>query len=219
MKPQGFSHTLLGTREMNQDSWLVNDTKCLYAVADGIGGGLHGEVASEMAVRGFEEMAPPEGELTPTIKDLQQRVFTESTNRFGDAVMGTTFTGLRISQDQATLCHVGDSRCYLYTPNSLKQLTEDHESYDLSTDGPVLASYLGIPEELYPFKIQESTWTLVPNSIFLLCTDGLYRQLSHQRMTEILSTGKLEEIPWMLCVEAERDPYSDNVTVVIVKIT
>jgi len=50
MKSKGYSHSVIGKREINQDTSLVVDEVGLYAVADGIGGGLSGEVAADIAV-------------------------------------------------------------------------------------------------------------------------------------------------------------------------
>ncbi|NBW98165.1 serine/threonine-protein phosphatase, partial [bacterium] len=62
MKVTGFGYSVIGGRETNQDSFLVNNENKLYAVADGVGGGLRGEEASKMAVEGLQKKYRP-GEL------------------------------------------------------------------------------------------------------------------------------------------------------------
>jgi len=220
MKLKSFSYTVVGSREINQDALLCSDERGLYAVADGVGGGLKGEVASEMAVKGFELLAPAKGNLTPTIEKLQEQVFAEAISTLGEPVMGTTFTGVRISEGIATLCHVGDSRCYFFSGNHLKLLTEDHEAFDESLQGPLLISYLGLQTELHTLKIQEERVSVNPGDLLLLCTDGLYRQLDEIRIANIIRehAQSVEILPKLLCEEAAKAEFSDNITVVVVVI-
>ena len=53
MQAKGYGHSVIGSREMNQDSFIIDNALGLYAVADGVGGGMRGEVASKMAVEGL----------------------------------------------------------------------------------------------------------------------------------------------------------------------
>src|SRR5262249_24304127 len=144
MKPmviKGYAKSVIGTREMNQDSFLIWDDMKLYAVADGVGGGLRGEVASSMAVQGFRELGPTPDKLRETVLQLQDNVLKEALESIGEALMGTTLTAIQIEGNQVHVCHVGDSRCYLFAENQLRQITEDHELFDESTQSTVLASY------------------------------------------------------------------------------
>jgi len=133
--------------------------------------------------------------------------------------MGTTLTAVLVAEGKLNLCHVGDSRCYLLHDNRLQQLTEDQEYYEESLDSPVLASYLGIPEPTQLLKIQEETFSLIAGDQLVLCSDGLYRQLSESRIVKLLQGGHPGgEIVKELCAEASLADYSDNVTVVYVEI-
>jgi len=219
MNPRGYAYSVIGSRELNQDAYLIENERGLYAIADGVGGGVKGEVASGMAVSLFKDLAPKEGSLTPTIERLQEEVFEESIRLLGEPLMGTTFTGLRIVGDRATLCHVGDSRCYLFSGGRLKQLTVDHEAFEESFQSPVLASYLGIPEDLYPLQVQEEVVQIAPTDLLLLCTDGLYRQVLEPEMVSLINRvhqKSVEDIPEQLCRVAETDPFSDNITVILI---
>ncbi len=217
MITKGFSHTVIGSREINQDAYLVSENHGLYAVADGVGGGLKGEVASQMAVKGFEILAPAEGALSPVVEKLQEQVYAEAISSLGEAVMGTTFTAIRINGNTATVVHVGDSRCYSFSGNHLKLLTEDHEAFDEVLQGPLLISYLGIQADIHPLKIQEETVAVQPGDLFLLCTDGLYRQIDEIRIASLIRSHaqSLEALPKLICEEAAKAEHSDNVTVVL----
>jgi len=219
MNFKGYPLSVIGSREKNEDAWLVLDEHALYAVADGVGGGLHGEVASSMAVDGLRDRAVQVPDFRDTFYQLQEDILRESMEKIGEPLMGTTLTAVSLSREGARVGHVGDSRCYLFGDATLKLLTEDQEAYDERHGCPVLISYLGMPEGEMP-KITEEVFPVVPGNRLLLCTDGLYRQISDHRMIEIIKEHLYspEILLRALCDEALRVPYSDNVTVVYVEI-
>ncbi len=101
----------------------------------------------------------------------------------------------------------------------MHQLTEDQEYYDERSEFSVLASYLGMPDADHLLKIQEEHLPLQNGDQLILCSDGLHRQLSEQQMVEALTCNKPSEtIPEVLCEEAARAEFSDNVTVIFVQI-
>lgn len=220
MRVQGYGFSVIGSREMNQDSFLVENDAGLYAVADGVGGGMKGEVASKMAVDGFRAMAPAEGSLKPTVQNLQDAIYKQAMDEFGEPIMGTTFTSVRIKDNLVTLCHAGDSRCYLYKEGLLRQLTEDHEAYDERYQGTVLGSYLGIPPDIMPITIQEENFFLSPGECLLLCSDGLYRQINETRLVQLIKEERANPSALAMlekaCKEAALADYSDNVTLVYI---
>lgn len=220
MSHKGYSLSVIGSREMNQDSLLVAEEQGLYAVADGVGGGLKGEVASKMAVEGFALHALPAGSLVPVVERLQADVYKEAMDSLGEPLMGTTFTGVRIRGNEVTLVHVGDSHCYHFTGGVLKLLTEDHESYEEALGGPVLSSYLGMPTELHALKIQEEVFTVESGDFLLLCTDGLHHQLTERQIIQMFKEhlAQPEMLVTALCAEASAADLSDNVTVVLVRV-
>lgn len=221
MKTKGFFHSVVGGREQNEDSYLSDDVQGLYAVADGIGGGLKGEVASQMAVEGLKNYRADHETLKDVFKVLQAEILNESNETLGGALMGTTLSCVEIKQDKATICHVGDSRVYFFDGKVIRQLTEDQEFYDDSLKGTVLNSYLGIDSDIHPIKISQETIVVAPGQGFLLASDGLFKQMSDMRIVtlirENLDTPQL--IVEKLCEEASHVEHSDNVTVVYVEIT
>lgn len=218
MTTRGYFHTVIGNRLINQDAALVLDEVGLYAVADGVGGGLCGEVAAEMAVEHLKSVRHPD-DLKITILQIQKAVVKKAMERFSEPIMGTTLTCVLVFGNELHFCHVGDSRCYLLRDNRLQRLTEDHECFDESMNTHVLSSYIGIGEAGQFLKIQQESLSLEPGDKILLCTDGLYRQLGEQRMIGILGKSTSPQaIAETLCTEAMRVEKSDNITVVYVEI-
>ncbi len=220
MKIKGYSYSVVGGRDNNEDSFLIFDESAVYAVADGIGGGEKGEVASKMATEGLKSNFAPEKTLREIFRVLQVSVLNNAMQMFGSAVMGTTLTAVRLEKNQVSLCHVGDSRCYFYNGTLLQQMTVDHEHYDDRYHGNVLDSYLGLDPTVLELKIQEETFSVVPGNRILLCSDGLYKQMSDEQITNVIQNNFADskKIVETLCNVASKAEHSDNVTVVLVEI-
>lgn len=220
MKTKGYFKSVIGGREKNQDAWLINDEMGLYAVADGVGGGLQGEVASQMSVDGLLQYRKEGMTMLEAFHRLQDEVYQEAMDSFGEALMGTTLSAIEFSGNKMSVCHVGDSRVYHYDGHLMRQLTEDQEVYDESMKGTVLNSYLGIDANIYPIRITQEIYTVQPGQRLILASDGLFKQLSDMQIVTMLRE-KIEnptELLDTLCREASKAEYSDNVTVVYVEI-
>ena len=220
MKFKGFAHSVVGGREQNEDSYLIDDLQGLYAVADGIGGGLKGEVASQMAVEGLRDRRKSFDSLKDIFHSLQADILQESLETLGGALMGTTLSCVQIEEDKATICHVGDSRVYFFDGNVLRQMTEDQEIYDEHLRGTVLNSYLGIESDIHPLRIVQETISIGPGQSLLLASDGLFKQMSDMRIVNLIreNNGNPDKLVHQLCEEASHTEQSDNVTVVYVQL-
>jgi serine/threonine protein phosphatase PrpC len=133
-------------RSNNEDAYLLDDKRSLYAVADGIGGNEGGEVASRIAVEilaetmpdllGDADRTPPSGidrNADPQFFALRQAVTLANRKirqaRSQDSAlsnMGTTLTALFLRRKHAFIANVGDSRAYLLRSGEFRQLTADH---------------------------------------------------------------------------------------------
>lgn len=219
MKITGYGFSVVGGRETNQDSFLVDNKQGLYAVADGVGGGLRGEEASKMAVDGLGKKFKHGELLKPVIVELAAEVLQEALDSCnGQPLMGTTLTTIQVTDNLLHLCHVGDSRAYLFDGEVLRQLTQDHEFYDEDSGGAVLASYLGLDTRVHELTIQEETLEVQPEQAVLLCSDGLYKQLPEMQFVQMMREG-LTDPPKLieaLCNQASKVEYSDNITIVLV---
>ena len=220
MTPKGYSFTLIGSREINQDSFLVNNDKRLFAVADGVGGGIGGEVASAMAVDRVEKLVNEPGQLKECFETAQRDILEHAIRELGSPLMGTTLTAAYVGENIVHLCHIGDSRLYVYSDDHLKLQTDDMEFYDDRVGATVLGSYLGMPADLQPLTIYQEAIPVTPGSRILLCSDGLHHQMSEPRMVEIIKRhySDPQDVARTLAEEASLTQQSDNITIVYVEL-
>lgn len=222
--------SVIGAREGNQDAMLVDAEHGVFAVADGVGGGYRGDVASAIGVAEVS-LLPKTEPLSKSFHNAQKRVLEDAMENLGQALMGSTLTAIRFESGNCELSHVGDSRCYRYEPPLLRLLTVDHEFYDEASGGPVLSSYLGLDPALGPITLHEDRFPIHGRSGFLICSDGLYKQLSEARIVELIEQHQalgtetappalpaIEALVEQLVEEASRAQYSDNVTAVFISV-
>jgi protein phosphatase len=242
MKPRGWCATDVGLkRDHNEDSYLCNDALRLYAVADGRGGHLGGELASRMAVDVLEkEMAlrlhlakddANPGAVSMAMMEataLASKTIYESAQESPDHMgMGTTLTGLCFHGQSLTLCHVGDSRAYLLRDGRARQLTEDHSWIQeqvraglLSPDDAMVSRFRNIITRSVGFESAVSpdlfTMPVEPGDCYLICSDGLSNYFSIEEIGRILTSQFYSEAGRALVDIANERGGDDNITCVIV---
>jgi protein phosphatase len=116
--------------------------------------------------------------------------------------MGTTLTGIWQPSGSAQLIslHIGDSRLYRYRDGALSQLSRDQTLYQQAlergaiADLPprnVLLQALGPLPSIEP-AVQAHTW--LPGDRYLLCSDGLHRDVSHRDIEAVLASMRPPDI-------------------------
>jgi protein phosphatase len=209
-----------------QTSGSSRDTS-LFAVADGMGGHVAGEVASSKAIEVATSSKGPLAERIHAANDAIIEAAREDRSLLG---MGTTITMAEIEPDgTATIGHVGDSRAYLLHDGSLEQLTEDHT---------IVAEYLAAgkikPEDIanHPQRsmitralglerdIEVDTFTrhLIAGDRLLLCTDGLNSMVSDQRIERYLQAPTPDDAVWDLIEAANAAGGHDNVSLIVIDV-
>ena len=121
-------------RDGNEDSFVAEDG--LYFVADGMGGHSAGEVASAIAVKTLADLhlsaergLADEDQVADAVSTANLAIFMEAIEDPSKAGMGTTLTGLVVTEPLAhrvVVANVGDSRTYLWRHGELRQVTKDH---------------------------------------------------------------------------------------------
>lgn len=206
----------------------------LYAVADGMGGESHGELAALTAVSSLDMVDPCSGAkgLSAYLQD-RNRDICRMIRENGGSRSGAAFVGLCLYGDNACVVNIGDCRAYLLREDRLTQLSQDHtavrsmvelgvltpEAARRHSDRHKLTQHLGIfPEEMViePYAVEER---VRPGDMFLLCSDGLYDMVEDSDIQEILTRADdVQTGADSLFDVAMDNGGKDNLTVLIVKI-
>lgn len=227
-------------RTHNEDSILVDESMNIFLLADGMGGHQAGEVASEQAVKESytwlkdnlnktRSEADISALLTESFLKAHHAIKTKSMTDINLLGMGTTLLLMLVSKNNAHICHVGDSRAYLFR-KGIKQITKDHtsEMYFVKKNAMagnclplqkmrVLTQAVGNSESLVPETRHE---ILKAEDIFLLCTDGLSDMLSGKEIESIIQKHKdnLSVVADNLIQEANNKGGIDNISVILIKV-
>jgi protein phosphatase len=236
----GLSDTGL-RRELNEDNLIMLEKEMplgLYVVADGMGGHDAGEVASGLTItaiqRHFEEYTPTS--TTPLAEWLRsaamvanQVVLTQQGDREEERKMGSTLVMALVTDGQAHIANVGDSRAYRLTSTTIEQISVDHslverlvqigqltrEEARTHKQKNVIYSTIGDKEDM---EISLYEVNLQPGDRLLLCSDGLSGMLTDP---EILLISQQNPDPAAACkalIEAAKMAGGhDNITAVIVQ--
>lgn len=218
-------------REHNEDAVLAEPP--LYAVADGLGGHLAGEVASAIAIATLQREAPDAPDpkaLARAVRAANAAVIEAAEEGRGRSGMGTTLTAAIVSGAHIAVAQVGDSRAYLLGREGLERLTEDHSMVaDMIRRGTltqeearshpnrsVITRALGSDPNMYA-----DTYDVYaePGDRLLLASDGLTGMLEDAEIAQVLRSVPDPEVAARTLVDAANDAGGhDNISVVIVDI-
>lgn len=237
----GLSDTGL-RRELNEDNLVMlekDKPMGLYVVADGMGGHDAGEVASDLTIKAvhyyFDEHAPADGvPLDEWLKNAaaaaNKVVLAQQGDREEERKMGSTLVMALVTEGQAHIANVGDSRAYRLTSDSIEQISIDHslverlvqigqltrEEARVHKQKNVIYSTIGDKEEM---EIGLYQTDLQPGDRLLLCSDGLSGMLTDDEILQLSRAYPAD--PAATCkalVEAAKMAGGhDNITALIVE--
>jgi len=214
----------------------------LMMVADGVGGGAKGAEASQLALEAvtqyvtrsmncyYAASAGDDRQLSEALEAAATQCHAELLRRGEEDAdyrgMATTLTLYLGVWPRAYLLQVGDSRCYLLRDSELTQITRDQtmaqELIDLGvlsrTDASdtrfahTLSSSIGGRQTAPVVTRMDLAW----GNVVLLCSDGLIRHVSDDRIRDHLrSMTSSKQVCEDLVREALEGGGSDNITVVV----
>lgn len=226
-------------REKNEDKVLVDTEHGIFLLADGMGGGPGGEIASDLAVSAAYELlrervprADPASLpklLAEALASAHSALLKRSLREPGLAGMGTTLEIVVIKEREACICHVGDSRVYLMRDGELRRLTTDdnmaswlmEKEHLPPRDVPpqarhILTQAVGVSDSLIP---EIRAVELREKDILMICSDGLTGMLTDREMGDIVRgcRGDLERAAEALVAEANAGGGADNISVILVE--
>ena len=223
-------------RARNEDAVLDCPELGLWAVADGMGGHRAGDIASQLIVDSLGELTQPQTfdqrleAVRQCLHWLNRRMGQELTvsDQQVDSLMGSTVVALLLEGKRAACVWAGDSRCYLWRGQQLYQLSRDHSlqqqlmdeqhlSFEEALAHPgsrALTRAIGASEHL---NLSVVELEVLPDDVFLLCSDGLYQGLSHRELGQALSLISPQVALARLFDGVLRGAACDNVSAVVIR--
>lgn len=237
MKFSWAADSRIGGRNYNEDRVLVLNSKAawLLVVADGMGGHLHGELASQMVIdtlsHHFEltacpRLAQPQSFLANALEEVQHALIRLALSRRFPEVPSTTLAAALVQDGQLYCAWVGDSRLYLCAGGQLQWRTRDHSTVQKLIDQGAISpqaalthpdrnrvtSCLGGMERpeiglAGPLPFGEGTTLLV-------CSDGVWSQMQDAEIARALGARlPVAVVPALLKVAQRRAGAScDNLS-------
>ena len=229
-------------RSANEDSFdfgLFDDGTAWAVVCDGMGGVRGGQLASSLATemvadkirKCYNKLMPVysfENIFLSTITTANVIVNDRSYTDTEFQGMGTTIAAAIVKENQACIAHVGDSRVYKITADSITQITKDHslaqemldsgqitkEEFENYPKKNIITRALGIDDKI---DIDFDFTDINDGEALLLCSDGLSGLISDDELLEIYKNNDFE----LLCdeyIKAANDKGGyDNITAVVMK--
>jgi serine/threonine-protein phosphatase Stp1 len=223
-------------RARNEDAVLDRPQQGLWVVADGMGGHQNGALASRLVVDSLAELPESAGleqrlaQLRQCLHELNRRLgqTLTVTTEHPDPVIGSTVVALLASGARAACVWAGDSRCYLWRAGRLYQLSRDHSllqelidarqlTPEQAAEHPAahaLTRAVGAGEQL---ALDILELEVLPGDTFLLCSDGLYQELTPQALGAALSLPSAALALQRLFDQALQGPARDNLSAVVIR--
>lgn len=229
-------------RSHNEDGFLLRPDLGVYLVVDSLG--AHGE-AARITIETLEECferaassasvvsyrsspAQRETTLRNAILLANLRFFERAQREPALRGMGATLVAVLREEERCVIVHAGDCRCYLLRGGKLTQLTRDH-----SLLNEFIKQHRLSPEEIeqFPHKnvviraigmrdtiaLDSQHLTLQPGDRLLLCSDGLYGDVSDDEMLGILlNAPSARDAVSQLVRQANENGGTDNITAVLI---
>ena len=223
-------------RSRNEDAFLDSPRQGLWVVADGMGGHQGGDIASQLIVASLAEL-PVQADFDARLTGIRQclhwlnrRMGQELTvsDQHADNLMGSTVVALLLEGQRGACVWAGDSRCYLWRGRQLYQLSRDHSLQQQLMDEHAMSSEqaqaqpgaraltraIGASEHL---NLSVVELEVLPDDVFLLCSDGLYQNLSHSEMGNALSLISPQVALARLFDGVLRGDARDNISAVVIR--
>jgi PPM family protein phosphatase len=241
----GVGNTHIGrVRSTNQDSYLCDNSRGLYIVADGMGGHAGGEVASSLAVQNIRSFLDAQfraisqdpdinvGAVAAIVADsinhASMRIYERALEEPALKGMGTTATVARIFGRFLTIAHVGDSRLYLVRCGYIYQITTDHSLVSeqiragiITKDEAETHHLRNVITRSVGYQEQEDVDSFIlaleNDDLVLICSDGLHGRVTEETISNYCKKYGVLAVDHLIS-EANNRGGDDNISVVVCQI-
>ena len=208
----------------------------LYLVCDGMGGHQAGEIASQVVVQEIAQAyASHIVERTPTtslqlaVRHAHEMLRKRARGDTDLQSMGTTAVIASLHLDSLHIANIGDSRAYLLHAGKLEQITTDHSQVKAMIDAGAITeqeaadhkdrsvltrSISALRDSVEPDIFQRD---FGDGDTLLLCSDGLWSEVSHNQIESTVSRLHPERAVAALIRLANRAGGSDNISAIVVR--
>ena len=204
------------------------------AVADGMGGHAHGEVASTIAVQVSRDVyysaaASVDAALRQALETANREVVRAGADARGRDQMGSTITAAAIVGEEVVIGQVGDCRAYLFGDGRIDQLTRDHswvadevaagaltpEQARVHPRRNIITRALGLEPEV---RVDIYRASIPPGGGLVLCSDGLHGLVEDKEILEHVTTYAPQAAVDAMVALANERGGPDNISAVVVKL-
>ena len=226
MKFTIYQESRPGGRPNNQDRVAYSYTRdaLLLVVADGMGGHLHGEIAAQIAVQymveAFQRNAKPQIRdelmfLSRSISSAHAAILDYAFDKNLPEAPRTTLVVCLIQNSVAFWAHAGDSRLYLIRRGRINQQTRDHSRLQMMLDQGLIteeeAAHHPARNRIFsclggthsPQVEFSSPVPLFANDLIMMCSDGVWGNLTSEEIIDKLSESNVLEASPRLLDRAE----------------
>lgn len=227
------STSQIGQRSSNQDSTgaCLNAQFGCFVVCDGVAGYPGGDRAAAIVRDSVLASVAAVPSVDPTqapaiVAAAEAALDTARSHSPQLAKMSTTLAALFIDRErqQAWWLHAGDSRLYLFRRGALHTVTRDHslaqKLQDAGYDNAFINSNL-LYNALGATRVQSADYSpvlpLEDGDVFLLCSDGFWRNLTSAEMALALRMVNSPQ-EWLALMQKaiDRSEKTDNLSAVAV---
>lgn len=223
------------TRGNNEDSILLYPGRGCFAVADGMGGGACGEIASKIVIESVHRRIR-QSEWGPSMRECAVIQSAYGANSYITSViarrkfksMGSTLVCLLFDSwnyASAAIFHAGDSRCYRFRRKRLECLTQDHSLANAKGKGKggreirpgILTNAIGTTGD---FFLERTAVEVKRDDLFLLCSDGLSGMLPEKVIAgELAAHPSVESAAEALLALALERGGRDNISLILIQVS
>lgn len=218
-------------RSRNEDAYVAQPGRGLWAVADGMGGHAFGDFASTAVVEALAG-TPPHGTLASFIDAARASLVRVNASLRDEArarqvpMIGSTVVALLACGHEAACLWAGDSRLYLLRHGRLQQLTRDHSQFEalkargvdmatVAANANMITRAVGAADTV---DIDVATLAARDGDIFLLCSDGLSTPVEEHAIAAALAPGDCTRAADELVALAVANGGRDNITAIVVRV-
>ena len=239
MKFTIFQESRIGRRKSNQDrlAYCYSRESLFMAVADGMGGHLHGDVAAQVAVQDLTETFQRESQprlpdpflfLSWGLTNAHHAIAAHAAEHGLPEVPRTTCVACVVQDNIAYWAHAGDSRLYVIRDGHILAQTRDHSRVQVLVENGVISAaeahhhparnrvYSCLGGDHTP-QIDFSRKTpLAAGDIIALCSDGVWGALDDPTLVATLQRANVAQgVPRLLdLAEAAAGESCDNLSLI-----